>query len=408
MNEAPAIGIDLGTTYSCVAIMQNEKVVVIANDLGNRIIPSCVSFTEHGRITGEAALNQMSSNPINTVYDVKRLVGRLFNDPSVQKNMKNWPFIVKCVDNKPKIAVHYKNELKEYSPEEISSMILIKMKEIAESYVGQAITDAVITVPANFNYGQRQATKNSGIIAGLNITRIISEPTAAAIAYHLDNKDNPNQKVLVYDLGGGTFDVTIFLIENGELDLKVSIGDNHLGGQDLTNRLVNHLLQEFSRKHDMYLETDKRSLHMLRNICERTKRILSQSTLTTIAQNAIYKGIDFYSTITRECFEDLNADLFKKTIDMVEKAIYKAKMNKTEIDEIVLVGGSCQIPKIQALLQEFFEGKEPKKSINPEEIVACGAAIQAAICRDEAERLSRKRKLDDFREIFEKHYVENK
>lgn len=379
MAKVPAIGIDLGTTYSCVGVFQHGKVEIIANDQGNRTTPSYVAFTDTERLIGDAAKNQVAMNPSNTVFDAKRLIGRRFDDASVQSDMKHWPFNVINDAGKPKIQVDYKGETKSFFPEEISSMVLTKMKEIAEAYLGKPVTNAVVTVPAYFNDSQRQATKDAGTIAGLNVLRIINEPTAAAIAYGLDKKGQGERNVLIFDLGGGTFDVSILTIEDGIFEVKSTAGDTHLGGEDFDNRMVNHFVQEFKRKHKKDMSTNKRALRRLRTACERAKRTLSSSTQAAIEIDSLFEGIDFYSNITRARFEELCADLFRSTLDPVEKSLRDAKLDKAQIHDIVLVGGSTRIPKIQKLLQDFFNGKELNKSINPDEAVAYGAAVQAAI-----------------------------
>jgi len=376
---ARAIGIDLGTTYSCVGIFQHGKVEIIANDQGNRTTPSYVAFTDSERLIGDAAKNQVAMNPNNTVFDAKRLIGRKFEDQTVQADMKHWPFKVINEGGKPKIQVEYKNETKTFTPEEISSMVLTKMREIAEAYLGKKISEAVITVPAYFNDSQRQATKDAGVIAGLNVLRIINEPTAAAIAYGLDKKVTGERNILIFDLGGGTFDVSVLKIEEGIFEVKSTAGDTHLGGEDFDNRMVTHFVQEFKRKNNKDLSQNKRGLRRLRTACERAKRTLSSSSQASIEIDSLHEGIDFYSTITRARFEELNADLFRSTLEPVEKALRDAKMDKSHIHEIVLVGGSTRIPKVQKLLQDFFNGKELNKSINPDEAVAYGAAVQAAI-----------------------------
>jgi len=318
-------------------------------------------------------------NPHNTVFDAKRLIGRRFNDPEVQSDMKHWSFKVIEKSSKPYIQVEFKGETKEFTPEEISSMVLLKMKDTAEAYLGGKVTNAVITVPAYFNDSQRQATKDAGLISGLNVLRIINEPTAAAIAYGLDKKVVGERNVLIFDLGGGTFDVSLLTIEDGIFEVKATAGDTHLGGEDFDNRLVNHFAQEFKRKFKKDLTGNARSLRRLRTACERAKRTLSSSTQTSIEIDSLFEGIDFYTSITRARFEELCQDLFRSTIDPVEKVICDAKLDKSSIDEIVLVGGSTRIPKIQRLVTDFFNGKEPNKSINPDEAVAYGAAVQAAI-----------------------------
>jgi len=375
-----AIGIDLGTTYSCVGVFQHGKVEIIANDQGNRTTPSYVAFTDTERLIGDAAKNQVAINPTNTVFDAKRLIGRKFEDGTVQSDMKHWPFTVKDVGGKPKLKVDYKNEEKLFTPEEISSMVLTKMKETAEQYLGHTVKDAVVTVPAYFNDSQRQATKDAGVISGLNVLRIINEPTAAAIAYGLDKKKGAAEcNVLIFDLGGGTFDVSILTIEEGIFEVKSTAGDTHLGGEDFDNRMVDHFIQEFKRKHKKDMKGNKRALRRLRTACERAKRTLSASAQANIEIDSLFEGIDFYTSITRARFEELCSDLFKGTLEPVEKAMRDAKLDKSSIDDLVMVGGSTRIPKVQKLLQDFFNGKELNKSINPDEAVAYGAAVQAAI-----------------------------
>ncbi|RCK63448.1 Heat shock protein SSA1 [Candida viswanathii] len=375
-----AVGIDLGTTYSCVAHFANDRVEIIANDQGNRTTPSFVAFTDTERLIGDAAKNQAAMNPSNTVFDAKRLIGRKFNDPEVQNDVKHFPFKVIDKGGKPNIEVEYKGETKVFTPEEISSMVLGKMKEIAEGYLGTTVKDAVVTVPAYFNDSQRQATKDAGLIAGLNVLRIINEPTAAAIAYGLDKKGSKGEhNVLIFDLGGGTFDVSLLAIDEGIFEVKATAGDTHLGGEDFDNRLVNFFIQEFKRKNKKDISGNQRALRRLRTACERAKRTLSSSAQTSIEIDSLYEGIDFYTSITRARFEELCADLFRSTLEPVEKVLKDAKIDKSQVEEIVLVGGSTRIPKIQKLVSDFFNGKELNKSINPDEAVAYGAAVQAAI-----------------------------
>ena len=375
-----SIGIDLGTTNSCVAVFQNNNVEIIANDQGYRTTPSYVAFTDNERIIGNGAKSQCAQNPTNTVFDAKRLIGRKFTDSVVQSDRKKLPYdIVKSNDNKPLIEVMYKSEQKQFKAEEISSMILVKMKETAESYLGTKVTDAVITVPAYFNDAQRQATKDAGVIAGLNVLRIINEPTAAALAYGLEKKCKEEKNILIYDLGGGTFDVTLMTIEDGVFEVKATAGDTHLGGEDLDHRLMEHFMNEFKKKHGRDISGNKKSLRRLQTACETAKKTLSASTVAAIEIDSLFEGIDFNTTITRARFEDLCNDLFRKTFEPVEKVMRDSKLSKSMIHEIVLVGGSTRIPKIQQQLSSYFNDKELCKGINPDEAVAYGAAVQAAV-----------------------------
>lgn len=375
-----AIGIDLGTCYSAVGVYQNKRVEIIANSQGNRTTPSWVAFTDTERLIGDAAKNQASLNPKNTVYDAKRLIGRRFSEGTVQADRKLWSFNTEDDGNdKPVVKVQYKGEDKTFRPEEISAMVLSHMKEVAEAYLGHEVKKAVITVPAYFGDSQRQATKDAGAIAGLEVLRIINEPTAAAIAYGMDNKTKGEKNLLIFDLGGGTFDVTITSFEDGLFEVKATGGDAHLGGEDLDNKLVEHFATEFKRKNKKDLTTSPRALKRLKAACEVAKKNLSSSAQTTIELDSLFEGIDFSSSITRARFEELCSGYFKKCLDTVESVLKDAKLDKGSIDEIILVGGSSRVPKIQNMLSDYFNGKELNKSINPDEAVAYGAAIQAFI-----------------------------
>ncbi|CAG2103031.1 unnamed protein product [Medioppia subpectinata] len=379
MAKVPAIGIDLGTTYSRVAVYQHGKVQIIANDQGICTIPSYVAFNSTEKMIGETAKNQVAMNPLNTVFDAKRLIGRRFDDSSVQSDVKYWPFDVFSADGKPKIRVDYMGQEKQLFPEEISARVLAHMKEIAETYLGKPVTNAVVTVPAYFNDSQRQATLTAGNLCGLNVLQIINEPTAVAIGYGLSNKDQGERNVLIFDLGGGAFDVSIVAINNGHINVKSTVGDTHLGGIDFDNRLVDHFVQEFKRKYNKDLTVSKRAMCRLREECERAKRTLSFMTHTSLNIDAIFEGIDFCATITRARFEELNADLFRTTLELVEKCLRDVNLGKTEVHDIVLTGGSTRIPYIQKLLQNFFNDKVLNKSISPDMAIVSGAAIQAAV-----------------------------
>jgi heat shock protein 1/8 len=384
--SGPAIGIDLGTTYSCVGVWMNDKVEIIANDQGNRTTPSYVAFTETERLIGDAAKNQTARNPRNTVFDAKRLIGRKYNESVVQEDIKLWPFAVeKGADDKPMIKVQFKGEFKTFQPEQISSMVLTKMKEVAESYLGKTIKDAVVTVPAYFNDSQRQATKDAGTISGLNVLRIINEPTAAAIAYGLDKKSSAERNVLIFDLGGGTFDVSLLTIEEGIFEVKATSGHTHLGGEDFDQRLVHYCTSDFTKKTKITLDENPRALRRLRTQCEKAKRILSAAVNAQIECEALAEGEDYNINISRAKFEELCIDLFRKCIPPVEKVLNDSGLSKDQIHEVVLVGGSTRIPKVQQLIKDFFNGKEPNKSINPDEAVAYGAAVQAAILTGEGD-----------------------
>lgn len=374
------IGIDLGTTYSCVGVWKNDRVEIISNDQGNRTTPSYVAFTETERLIGDAAKNQCAMNAKNTVFDAKRLIGRKYNDPIVQADKKLWPFdLVAGDDGRPQIKVEFKGGTKLFYPEEISAMVLTKMKETAEAYLGKKVKNAVITVPAYFNDSQRQATKDAGAIAGLNVLRIINEPTAAAIAYGLDkNKAAKEKNILIFDCGGGTTDMSILNMDEEVFQVLATAGDSHLGGEDFDNRMVEHFISEFRKKYKKDIRESDRAVRRLKTACERAKRTLATATTAAIEIDTLYDGIDFYTSITRAKFEDLCADLFRQCTDLCTKVLTDAKMSKGQIDEIVMVGGSTRIPKIQELLRDHFNGKELNKSINPDEAVAYGAAVQAA------------------------------
>jgi len=382
MSKAPAIGIDLGTTYSCVGVWQNGKVDIIPNDMGERTTPSYVAFTDTERLVGDAAKNQITRNPTNTVFDAKRLIGRKFEDREVQEDIKLWPFkVVKDPkSDRPQVCITYQKQEKKFFAEEISAMVLQKLKQTANDFLGKEVKDAIVTVPAYFNDSQRQATKDAGTISGLNVLRIINEPTAAAIAYGLDKQaDKKEENVLIFDLGGGTFDVSLLALEEGLFEVKATNGNTHLGGEDFDNRLVEYCAGEFRRKTSIDIKNNAKALRRVRAACEKAKRALSAATQATVDIDALMEGEDLNVVITRSKFEDLCMDLFKKCMPPLENVLKDAKMSKSQIDEVVLVGGSTRIPKIQSMVQEFFNGKEPNKSINPDEAVAYGAAVQAAI-----------------------------
>jgi len=401
-STARAVGIDLGTTYSCVSVWRNGAPEILADAHGNRVQPSYVAFTAEQRLIGEPALAQCGLNPRNTVFDAKRLIGREFSDPALQADMEFWPFIVKADENnRPVVEVEYKSSLHDFKPEEISAMILGKLKEVAEHNLGVPITKAVITVPAYFNDSQRQATKDAGAIAGLEVLRIINEPTAAAIAYGLDTMKparvessedeaevaTTEKRVLVFDLGGGTFDVSLLSMDEGVLEVKATSGDTHLGGEDFDDRLCHHLATAFEEANpDLEgFRTDARAMRRLRTAAERAKRLLSAATEASVQVDAIFGGIDLNMTVSRATFEAISADLFERIITPVQQVLDDASTNKADIDEIVLVGGSTRIPKVQELLKEFFDGKQLCHGVNPDEVVAMGAAVQAALLAPEEE-----------------------
>eukprot|EP00095_Tigriopus_kingsejongensis_P002322 snap_masked-scaffold347_size200506-processed-gene-1.5 protein:Tk02322 transcript:snap_masked-scaffold347_size200506-processed-gene-1.5-mRNA-1 annotation:"78 kda glucose-regulated" len=374
------VGIDLGTTYSCVGVMKNGRVEIIPNDQGNRITPSYMAFTEDGeRLVGDSAKNQLTSNPTNTIFDAKRLIGREWSDPTVQSDVKYMPFKLTDKKGKPQITVSVGAVEKDFTPEEVSATVLGKMRQIAEDFLGTNVTHAVVTVPAYFNDAQRAATKDAGIIAGLNIIRIINEPTAAAIAYGFNDKSSGEKNILVFDLGGGTFDVSLLTIAEGVFEVVATNGDTHLGGEDFDQRVMEYFVKMFKKKTGKDLRTDVRAVQKLRREVEKAKRALSASHTTRLDVESLFEGQDFSETLTRAKFEELNMDLFRSTMKPVKKVLEDADMSKKEIDEIILVGGSTRIPKIQQLVKEFFNGKEPSRGVNPDEAVAYGAAIQACI-----------------------------
>ena len=386
-DTSTIIGIDLGTTFSVVGVwVGNGKVEIIPNEYGNRLTPSVVAFTESGeRLIGEAALNQLTTNPENTIFNVKRLIGRKFNDPEVQNDIKNFPFKVFNYETRPYVQVKptkwfgFSNDIKEFSPEEISAMVLTKMKETAESYLGRKVSRAVITVPAYFNDAQRTATKDAGTIAGLKVERIISEPTAAAIAYGMHKKEE-DKNVLVYDLGGGTFDVSVLNIDRGRFEVMATAGDTHLGGEDFNQKVIDHFVESFKTKSGEDIRNDARSVQKIRREVERAKKELSTHQRVKVDVESLFKGVDFAETLTRAQFENMNVLMFKETLQLLEEALLDADLTKRDIDEIVLVGGSTRIPKVQALVKEFFGGKVISVSrVSRDEAIAYGAAVQGGI-----------------------------
>jgi len=377
------IGIDLGTTYSCVGVFKNGRVEIIANDQGNRITPSYVAFTPEGeRLIGDAAKNQLTTNPENTVFDAKRLIGRNWNEPSVQHDVKYFPFKVISKNDKPHVEVQVGEERKLFAPEEISAMVLGKMREVAEAYLGKKVTHAVVTVPAYFNDAQRQATKDAGTIAGLNVMRIINEPTAAAIAYGLDKKEG-EKNILVFDLGGGTFDVSLLTIDNGVFEVVATNGDTHLGGEDFDQKVMEHFIKMYKKKKGKDVRGNNRAVQKLRREVEKAKRALSAAHSTKIEIESFFEGEDFSETLNRAKFEELNMEMFKSTLKPVQKVLEDGELKKKDVQEIILVGGSTRIPKIQQLVKKFFDEKEPSRGINPDEAVAYGAAVQAGVLSGE-------------------------
>lgn len=374
------VGIDLGTTFSCVGVWQNDRVIIIPNEQGNRSTPSYVAFTEMERLVGESAKNQCTSNIQNTLYDVKRLIGRNFSDSTVQEEIKNFPFkVLQGPNDKIVIEVNYMNEVKRFAPEEISAMVLGKMKTIAEEYLSEKVTDAIVTVPAYFNDAQRNATRDAGIIAGLNIIRIINEPTASALAFGLSNKEDKETNILVFDFGGGTHDISVLSIEEGIFEVKGTSGNTHLGGEDIDNALAQHFIQEIKRKHKQDISRNNRAMRRLKNACETAKKTLSSAMQTSIELDGLFDGIDFTATLTRSKFEEICMPIFRKALEPVDDALRVAKLDKSKINEVVLVGGSSRIPKVQEMLSSYFNGKQLNKSVNPDEAVAYGATVQASI-----------------------------
>jgi len=383
--EPPVVGIDLGTTYSVVGVWANGQVEIIANELGNRITPSVVAFTETERIVGDGARNQIASNPENTIYAVKRLIGRKYEDKTVQadKQLLAYKIVPDKKHGHPLVRVQYQGKDKDYTAEEVSAMILTKMKEIAEACLSKPVKNAVVTVPAYFNDAQRQSTKDAGTISGLNVIRIINEPTAAAIAYGLNKAGEKN--ILVFDLGGGTFDVSLLTIDDGFFEVVATNGDTHLGGEDFDNRMMKYFLDILKKKHKKDIKGDYKALARLKKSCEIAKRQLSSQPEARVEVDNLVEGVDFSEKITRAKFEEICMDLFKGTLEPVKSVLADSKLKKSDIDEIVLVGGSTRIPKVQSLIKDFFNGKEPNKGINPDEAVAYGAAVQAAVLSGESE-----------------------
>ncbi|RNF13406.1 glucose-regulated protein 78 [Trypanosoma conorhini] len=382
--EAPCVGIDLGTTYSVVGVWQKGDVHIIPNEMGNRITPSVVAFTDTERLIGDGAKNQLPQNPHNTIYAIKRLIGRKYGDTTVQKDRKLLSYeVVADKDGKPKVQVEVGGKKKQFTPEEVSAMVLQKMKEIAETYLGEKVKNAVVTVPAYFNDAQRQSTKDAGTIAGLNVVRIINEPTAAAIAYGLNKAGEKN--ILVFDLGGGTFDVSLLTIDEGFFEVVATNGDTHLGGEDFDNNMMRYFVDALKKKKGVDIGKDQKALARLRKACEAAKRQLSSHPEARVEVDSLTEGFDFSEKITRAKFEELNMELFKGTLVPVQRVLEDAKLKKSDIDEIVLVGGSTRVPKVQQLIRDFFGGKEPNRGINPDEAVAYGAAVQAAVLTGESE-----------------------
>ncbi|KAF2713881.1 heat shock protein 70 [Pleomassaria siparia CBS 279.74] len=381
--QGPVIGIDLGTTYSCVGVMKNGKVEIIVNDQGNRITPSWVAFTDDERLVGDSAKNQFANNPARTIFDIKRLIGRKFTEKEVQNDVKHFPFSVVNKKGQPHVKVEVHEKETTFTPEEISAMVLGKMKEVAEAYLGETVKNAVVTVPAYFNDAQRAATKDAGTIAGLNVLRVVNEPTAAALAYGLDKTTDKERQIIVYDLGGGTFDVSILTLEEGVFEVQATAGDTHLGGEDFDQRVINYLAKKYNKEKNVDITKDQKTMGKLKREVEKAKRTLSAQKTAKIEIESFHKGEDFSETLTRAKFEELNNDLFKKTLKPVEQVLKDAKLKKSDIDDIVLVGGSTRIPKVQVMLEEFF-GKKARKDVNPDEAVAFGAAIQGGILAGDA------------------------